>query len=64
MWHDSEDNRQRSFETTPEKSRLVPELCLVDRENKPIHRYGFYVGLRTSTAWQVLVITWQAAFAP
>ena len=45
--------RQRSYQTKPLPSRIVPEKCLLDQEGHPIHGYDFYVHLRTFTAWRV-----------
>ena len=47
--------RQRSYQPKPLFSKVVPELCLLDEDRQPIHRYDFYVHLLTSTAWRVPV---------
>ena len=35
----------------------MPELCLLNDDRPPIHRYDFYVRLLTSTAWRVPVVS-------
>ena len=46
----------RSFIREPICSKMFPHRPLVDAENKPIHRYGFYVRLRTMEAWRVPIL--------
>ena len=48
--------RQRSFNFEPVKSKQCPHRCLVDKDGQPIHEYGYYVRLRTDTAWKVPVL--------
>ena len=45
--------RQRSYVPDPVCSKIVPRRYLVDDENRSIHRYAFYVRLRTHTPWKV-----------
>ena len=48
--------RQRSCDPNPVQSEICPHRCLIDKHGQPLHRYGFYVTLRTTSAWRVPII--------
>ena len=48
--------RQDSYKPTPEASKSVPELCLLDGTRRPIHTYTYYAALRTDEPWAVPIL--------
>ena len=49
-------DRQCSYHVEPMKSKEFPHRCLLDVDDKPLHKYEYYVHLRTHTAWRVPVL--------
>ena len=49
-------SRQRSFVPEPVKSKQCPHRSLVDDAGNALHRYGYYVRLRTDNAWKVPLV--------
>ena len=35
------------------RSKIVPHRCLLDADDTPLHRYDYYVRLRTHSAWRI-----------
>jgi len=54
-WVELGTSRQRSYMSEAVSSKSFPGLCLMDPEKKPLHRYAYYVHLRTNEAWYVPV---------
>lgn len=56
--------RQRSYHTEPLESKIFPGETLVDKDGKPLHKYGYYVRLLTHTAWRVPLLFGRLPTAP
>ena len=48
--------RQRSYDQTPVSSKAIPGLFLQRPDGQYIHKYGYYVQLRTNASWRVPLI--------
>ena len=47
------ETRQGSFASEPLRSKVFPELPLLDASHQPIFKYGYYIQLRTEKTWRV-----------
>ena len=45
--------RQGSFASEPLRSKVFPELPLLNASHQPVFRYGYYVQFRTEKTWKV-----------